>query len=204
MYEPSAGSIALDRHDLSEFGVEAWRKRIAAIFQDFGRYELPAGQTVGIGDLPRLDDHQAVMEALTKTGSRDVIEELAEGLRTLLGKSFEGGRDLSGGQWQKLALARGRMRQDPLLLILDEPTASLDAQTEHAVFEQYVSAAHEAAQTFGTITVLISHRFSTVRMADLIVVLDDGSVREAGSHAELLQAGGLYAELFSLQQRSYQ
>jgi len=203
MYEPSTGLIQVDRQDIGTFDVESWRSKMTAIFQDFGRYELPAVETVGVGSLDHIDDREAVLRSLEKTGGLDVIDSLDDGLETLLGRSFADGRELSGGQWQKLALGRGRMRDDALLLILDEPTSSLDATSEHAVFEQYVAAARDGANSVGAITILISHRFSTARMADLIVVLDGGRIAEVGSHSELLGLNGIYAELFRMQQRSY-
>jgi ATP-binding cassette subfamily B protein len=204
MYEPDQGTITVGGIPLCELDVEAWRTRTVASFQDFARYELRAGHVVGLGDLPRLDDDGAVLTALERAGARHLVGALSQGLDTLVGKSFDGGRDLSGGQWQNLALARGRMRDDPLLLVLDEPTANLDAPTEHAVFEQYLSATSDARQRSGAITVIASHRFSTVRRADRILVLDGGRNHEYGSHDELLAADGLYAELFRLQASAYQ
>jgi len=132
-----------------------------------------------------------------------LVDELPSGLGTLVGRSFEGGVELSGGQWQKLALGRAMMRPHPLVLLLDEPTAALDAPTEHALFERYAGAARRAAGETGAITLLVSHRFSTVRMADLILVVDGQTIREAGTHAELIARQGLYAELYELQARAY-
>lgn len=203
MYVPDAGVIRVDGTDLRDLDPQAWRGRTCATFQDFVRYELLAGQTVGIGDLPRLDDPRAVGTALDRAGAGELVTSLPDGLGTPLGRSFAGGMDLSGGQWQKLALGRGMMRDLPLLIALDEPTASLDAPTEHAIFDRSMANARRAAAEAGAITLLISHRFSTVRMADLIVVLDDGRILEQGSHRELLRQGGRYAELFELQARSY-
>jgi ATP-binding cassette subfamily B protein len=203
MYVPEAGAVRVDGTDLREIDLQAWRRRTSATFQDFVRYELLAGQTVGIGDLPRLDDAGAVGTALARASAEDVVRELPDGLATPLGRSFTDGQDLSGGQWQKLALGRGMMRDLPLLVVLDEPTASLDAPTEHAIFERSMTRARRAAAEAGAITLLISHRFSTVLMADLIVVLDDGRILERGTHRELLRLGGKYAELFELQARAY-
>jgi ATP-binding cassette subfamily B protein len=203
MYEPTSGTIRIDDDELSRFEIDEWRGSCTATFQDFARFELRAGSTVGLGDLPQLDDDAAARSAIERSGGAELLSSLDEGLDTLLGRSFEGGRELSGGQWQKLAVARGRMRARPLLLVLDEPTASLDVQTEQALFEHYVQAAHEAGTSDGAITIIVSHRFSTVRMADLVVVIADGGIREFGSHDELIAANGLYAELFSLQARAY-
>jgi ATP-binding cassette subfamily B protein len=202
MYQPAAGQVLIDGVPLAGIDTASWRERTAATFQDFVRFELIAGQTVGIGDLPRVDDAPALRQALQRADATTVAQALPEGLATPLGRSFTGGQELSGGQWQRLALARGMMRDAPLLLILDEPTASLDAITEAALFERYL-AAREAASRTGAITLLVSHRFSTVRMADLIVVLDQGRIAASGDHAELMRAGGLYAELYEMQARSY-
>jgi ATP-binding cassette subfamily B protein len=202
-YRPASGRITVDGADLLAFDVEAWRERAAAAFQDFTRFELLARETVGAGDLPRIEDRVAVGAALTRAGATGVVERLPAGLETQLGRDWAGGVELSGGQWQKLALGRAMMREEPLLLILDEPTASLDAQTEHDLFERYAGAAHASAARTGTITLLVSHRFSTVRMADLILVLEDGCIKERGSHEELMALGGLYAELYELQARQY-
>ena len=202
-YEPTSGTIEVDGTDLSTIDVEDWRRRMSAGFQDFARFELVARESVGVGLLESIDDVDTVEQALRRAHADDVVAGLADGLDTQLGKSFEGGHDLSGGQWQKLALGRAMMRDEPLLLVLDEPTAAIDAETEHALFERYAGAAREAARRTGAITVLVSHRFSTVRMASLIVVIDGGRVIEVGDHSTLVAAGGLYAELFELQARGY-
>ncbi|WP_271188849.1 ABC transporter ATP-binding protein [Dactylosporangium matsuzakiense] len=203
-YEATAGTVTVDGVDLTRYRLEDWRSRIAAGFQDFVRFELPARQSVGVGDLPRRDDDPAVRAALDRARSADVVERLPEGLDTPLGKSYREGAELSGGQWQKVALGRAMMREDPLLLILDEPTSALDAEAEHRLFEQYALNARRVGRRTGAITVLISHRFSTVRMADLIVVLDGARVAESGDHATLMAAGGLYAELYAVQAAAYQ
>ena len=156
----------------------------------------------GVGDEPRLDDEPAVAGAVGRAGADDVVERLPGGLATQLGPTWDDGVEVSFGQWQKLALARGFMRDEPLVLVLDEPTAALDAETEHALFERYAEASHEHAAN-GRITVLVSHRFSTVRMADLIVVLDGARVVEVGRHDELMARGGQYAELFAIQAGAY-
>jgi len=202
-YEPMGGGITVDGVDLDRFDVAAWRAHVAAAFQDFARLEILARETVGVGDLTRIEDRIAVEAALARAGAGELPRQLTSGLETQLGRDWEGGVELSSGQWQKLALGRAMMREAPLLLILDEPTASLDAQTEHELFERYADAARQAAATTGTITLLISHRFSTVRMADLIVVLEAGKVKEQGSHGDLMARRGLYAELYELQARAY-
>ena len=202
-YEPTDGRITVDGVDISRFDVWEWRERMAAGFQDFAKFEFLARETVGVGDVPRIDDEPTVLGALERAAATDVISAMPAQLGTQLGKSFEDGHELSGGQWQKLALGRAMMREAPLLLVLDEPTAALDAETEYALFERYAGAAREAARETGAITVLVSHRFSTVRMADLIVVVDSGGVVESGTHEELQAGGGLYAELYELQARGY-
>ena len=202
MYEPTEGRILVDGVDLAELDVDAWRERLSAAFQDFAKFEFVAQQTVGVGDLSRLDDEPAVTAALDRAGAADVVPKLPQGVASQLGSSWEDGVDLSTGQWQKLALGRALMREDPLVVFFDEPTASLDAPTEHALFERYTEASRAGA-TRGMITVLVSHRFSTVRSADLILVIDDGRIAELGSHAELMEIDGLYAELYTLQARSY-
>ena len=202
MYQPTAGQVLLDGVPLADLDLAAWRERTAATFQDFVRFELLAAEAVGVGDLPRMSQPAALASALERADATAVAASLPEGLDSRLGRSFTGGQELSGGQWQRLALARGMMRDLPLLLILDEPTASLDAITEAALFERYLSA-RQLARESGAITLLVSHRFSTVRMADLIVVLDQGRIAASGDHASLIRAGGLYAELYELQARAY-
>jgi ATP-binding cassette subfamily B protein len=203
LYDPTTGTMTVDGVELSRFDAGEWRSRISAGFQDFTRFELLAGQTVGVGDLPHLDDPVAVSAALDRARAADVAAELPDGLDTPLGATFDGGTELSGGQWQKLALARAMMRPAPLLLLLDEPTAALDAEAEHNLFARYARQARSLVTDQKAVVVLVSHRFSTVHTADLIVVLDRGRVVETGSHAELMAAGGLYAELYELQARSY-
>jgi len=203
MYQPTAGTLLVEGVPLSELDLASWRERSSAVFQDHARYELLAAQAVGVGSLPSVDDRPAVGVAMERAGAAGLTAELPAGLETPLGRSFRNGHSISDGQWQKLALARGMMRREPLLLILDEPTASLDAPTESALFDRYVQASREAGASVGAITLLISHRFSTVRTADLILVLDGGVVAERGDHASLIAMGGLYAELFELQARAY-
>ena len=202
MYSPTSGRITIDGTDLADISTEEWRACLAGAFQDFYRFELHAQQTVGVGDLPRVEDRGATRSAVDRAGADDVIDRLAYGLETQLGPSWDEGAEVSFGQWQKLALARGFMRDAPLLLILDEPTAALDAETEHAMFERFAEASRAHADT-GRVTVLVSHRFSTVRMADLIVVMDGSHVVEFGTHEDLMVRDGQYAELFRIQAAAY-
>jgi ATP-binding cassette subfamily B protein len=203
LYEPTRGTITVDGLDLQRIPVDEWRLRLAAGFQDFAQLELVARESVGVGDLPNMHHDGPVAEALERAAASDVLTILPLDLETQLGRTFDGGVDLSIGQWQKLAVARAMMRQTPLVLILDEPTASLDAPTEHALFEHFALAAQHYAAAAGTVTLLVSHRFSTVRMADLIVVISDGAIAEQGSHEELVTQGGIYADLYNLQASAY-
>lgn len=203
MYAPTSGRILVDGVDLARIRTEEWRERLAGAFQDFFRFELAARHTVGVGDLLRLDDESAVVAAVGRAGADDVVTHLPTGLETQLGPTWPNGVEVSFGQWQKLALARGFMRDEPLLLVLDEPTAALDAETEHALFERYAQMVGSNAARSGRITILVSHRFSTVRMADLIVVLNGSRVSEVGTHQELIARGGQYAELYGIQASAY-
>jgi ATP-binding cassette, subfamily B, bacterial len=204
LYPPSAGRILVDGRDLARIDTVAWRGRLAGAFQDFFRFEFQARHAVGLGELEHLHNEKAVNRALGRAGATGLVRELVRGLDTQLGPSWPDGVDVSFGQWQKLALARGFMREVPLVLVLDEPTAALDAETEHALFERYASAARGGAgQHNGRITLLVSHRFSTVRMADLIVVLDGARVVETGSHQALMANNGQYAELYRIQASAY-
>jgi ATP-binding cassette subfamily B protein len=202
MYEPTAGRILVDGTDLARIPASDWRTRLAGAFQDFFRFEFRARHSVGVGDLPRLEEQPAVVTAVARAGADDVVVRLRAGLETQLGPTWPDGVEVSFGQWQKLALARGFMRDEPLLLVLDEPTAALDAETEHALFERYAAAVRDD-EARGRITVLVSHRFSTVRMADLIVVLDGAHVVETGTHDELMAARGQYAQLYGIQAAAY-
>jgi ATP-binding cassette subfamily B protein len=202
MYEPTSGRILIDQTELSRIAPAEWRARLAGAFQDFFRFEFVARHTVGVGDVPRLDDEPAVVTAVSRAGADDVIVKLTGGLETQLGRSWPSGVDVSFGQWQKLALARGFMRDEPIVLVLDEPTAALDAETEHALFERYAAAVRDDSSE-GRITILVSHRFSTVRMADLIVVLDGARVVEMGSHDALMARGGQYSQLYGIQAAAY-
>ena len=203
LYAPTSGRILIDGADLARIEAAPWRQRLAGAFQDFFRFELRAAQTIGVGDVPRMDAETALVTAMDRAGARDAVETLPSGLHTQLGPTWPGGVDVSYGQWQKLALARGFMRDEPLVTALDEPTAALDAETEHQLFESYASRTAGQRQS-GSITILVSHRFSTVRMADLIIVLDGSRVAEVGTHEELLNHGGQYSELYRIQARAYQ
>lgn len=200
MYVPQAGEIDVDGVPLRELDLAAWRSRCAGAFQDHLHMESTALEAITVGDLGAVGDEARAREALRAAAAEDVLGALPDGLATELGP--HGGVDLSGGQWQRLAIARGMMRRDPLLLVLDEPTSALDPATEHALFEGYAAAAR-ATGGRGGVTLLVTHRFSTVASADLVVVLADGGVAEVGTHAELIAAGGRYAELYELQARGY-
>jgi ATP-binding cassette subfamily B protein len=202
-YDVTEGAITVDGADITRIPLDDWRDRTTAAFQDFVRWELTAQQAVGVGDLPRVEDRSAVLAALRRAYAQNLLERLEHGLTTQLGKTWTDGAELSGGQWQKLALGRAMMRESPLLLILDEPTSALDAEAERLLFEQYVTNARRVARETGGITLLVSHRFSTVRMADLILVVEHGRITETGNHEELIRKGGLYATLYALQASSY-
>ena len=198
LYAPSSGRILFEGQDIREWDEVALRARVGVIFQDFARYQLQVGENVGAGDDAHFEDEALWRTAAAKGQAAEFIEQLPQGYQTQLGKWFKDGRELSGGQWQKIALARAFMRTSADVLVLDEPTAAMDARAEAEVFEHFRQLAR------GRITILISHRFSTVRMADQIAVLDRGRIIERGSHAELTAAGGHYAQLFALQARGYQ
>ncbi|WP_377273762.1 ABC transporter ATP-binding protein [Peterkaempfera sp. SMS 1(5)a] len=203
-YDVTQGTITIDGTDITRFPLDDWRARIAAGFQDFVRFELPAQRTVGVGDLSHLDDEAAVLAALERADATLVLDRLDDGLATQLGRSWTDGTELSGGQWQRLALGRAMMRELPMLLVLDEPTSALDAEAEHQLFEQYARNARRVGRETGAVTVLVSHRFSTVSMADQILVVADGRIAEAGSHDDLMRASGLYAELYALHASAFE
>jgi ATP-binding cassette subfamily B protein len=218
LYDPTEGRILLDGVDLRQYELESVRKAMSVIFQDFVRYDLRFDENIGVGDIEAVQDyldgaqapgkgaahrddgkavsHEAIVDAAHKSMAASLLPNLPDGYRQMLGRRFAGGIELSGGEWQKIALARAYMRR-ALLVILDEPTASLDARAEYDVFSRF------AELVAGQTAVLISHRFSTVRMADRIIVLKDGQVVEQGTHDALLAHKGLYAELFTLQAEGY-
>jgi len=202
LLSPSEGSMLVDGRDAGQFDLPEWRTRLAGAFQDHVRYEFTVRDAVGIGEIPFRTDDQRVREAMRNGAAEAVLDAVPHGLGTQLGSSWPDGVDLSGGQWQRIAIARGMMRQAPILRVLDEPTSALDAATEHELFDRYTAAA-QAGRRSGTITVLVTHRFSTVSAADLVVVLDRGRVVEQGSHADLMARRGHYAELYELQAKGY-
>lgn len=198
MYLPDSGRILLDGTDLQDWDIEVLHRRIGVIFQNFVRYQFTVGENVGVGDVLYLEDEERWQSAAEKGMAKPFIEGMKQGFRTQLGKWFKQGIELSGGQWQKIALSRAFMRDQADILILDEPTAAMDAEAEVQIFERF------RALTQAQIAILISHRFSTVRMADQIVVLEQGRIVERGCHEELLDLEGRYAHLFSLQAAGYQ
>jgi len=197
LYPVDEGRILYEGRNLEDWDAELLRKRIGIIFQDFNRYQLEVGENIGVGDEPRLHDAAGWAEAAQLGQAANFIEKLPEGYHTQLGRWFHQGQELSGGEWQRIALSRAFMRRGAEILVLDEPTAAMDAETEADVFEHFQSL------TQAKIVVLISHRFSTVRQADLIVVMDQGQIIERGSHDELVALGGQYARLFELQAKGY-
>jgi ATP-binding cassette subfamily B protein len=197
LYDPSEGRIVLDGKDLRDWDSARLRSRIAVVFQDFNRYHFSFQDNVGFGSLANIDDTTRIERAVDMGGARELLESLPQHLQTRLGRWFREGSELSGGQWQKVALSRAFMREEADILVLDEPTSALDAEAEFAVFERFREL------TRGRTSFLISHRFPTVRMADRIVVIEGGHIVESGSHEQLIAQNGRYAQLFQLQARGY-
>jgi ATP-binding cassette subfamily B protein len=196
LYDPTSGRVLLDGVDLREYDVDDLCREIGVIFQDFMRYEMTAQENIAVGRIEYLNDMDRIREAAEKSLADGVIQRLPKNYKQMLGRRFEGGVDLSGGEWQKLALARAYLREAQVL-ILDEPTAALDARAEYEVFERFNEL------TVSKMALFISHRFSTVRMAERIIVLENGRISEEGSHDRLVARGGTYAEMFELQASSY-
>ncbi len=197
LYEPTEGRILLDGLELGEWDIEALRQRVGVIFQDFGRYQFSVGENIGAGDVRHFEDESRWQEAAETGMAAPFIGDMPEGYDTQLGRWFKGGRELSGGQWQKIALSRAFMRSDADILVLDEPTAAMDAASEASIFEHFRSMSSDK------MTILISHRFSTVRAADQIIVIQDGRIVERGNHESLMAEDGQYAQLFNLQRKGY-
>lgn len=203
LYQPTEGRILVDGVDLRDLSAQQWSERIAPLFQDFARLELLLRENVGVGALESIQDDAVLASALARARAERIVERVPGGLDGLLGRGYGDGAELSGGQWQTLGLARCLVRPEPLLMLLDEPAAALDAAAENSLFERFGDSAGLAARARGAVTLFVSHRFSTVRMADLIVVLEHGRVLESGSHAELMANDLTYRELFDLQARAY-
>ena len=201
-YRPDSGRITIDGTDLAVVDTVRWRDRCTAVFQDFGRFHTTLAEAVGLGDLGALNDRERIAEALGTASAEGLVARLPHGLDTQLGSAL-GGVELSEGQWQRTALARASMRENPLLFVLDEPTASLDAPSEQEIFTRYMAHARRLAERTGAVTVVVSHRFSTVADADLIVVMQNGGIAESGSHDELLRTNGIYDELYGMQSSAY-
>lgn len=202
MYKPTSGRIEVDGVALDDIDPAAWRERATGTFQDFMKFQFVLREAVGVGDLSRIADADRIAGAIADAGAGGVVTALPGGLETQLGRTFNGA-ELSHGQWQRLALSRGNMRTGPLLIVLDEPTAALDPQAEHDLYEAFTRQAGATASMAGTIAVLVSHRFSTVRGADLIMVLEEGRVTETGTHEQLMSSGGTYATHYDVQARGY-
>ncbi len=197
LYEPTEGRLLLDGRDLKEWDAEALRRRFGVLFQDFNQYQLKVRENVGLGSVEHMEDAPRIERAVERGGASEVVKALEGGLDAPLGRWFHDGTELSGGQWQKIALSRAFMREEADILVLDEPTAALDAEAEHAVFERFRALAQ------GRTTIVISHRFPTVRMAETIVVLEHGGIVEQGTHEELVSKGSKYARMFALQAEGY-
>jgi ATP-binding cassette subfamily B protein len=202
LYKPTRGRVLIDGTDLQAIPPGEWDTQVTAAFQDFVKFEYPLSESVGLGNVTKIEDKAAVGAALARAGAQGLASSLPDELETQLGASWSNGVELSHGQWQKIALARTFMAETPLLVVLDEPTSAFDARAEQDIFDRYAEAAADGTKV-GQVTILVTHRFSTLRSADLIVVLDGARVTETGTHAELMAARGTYAELFSLQAAGY-
>lgn len=200
---PTTGTIRVDGTDLDELDRSQWWRGVSAMFQDYVKYEMTAGEVVGLGQLSDLGDEDLIRSAITRASSDEVVDGLDEGLATKLGTTHSPGKELSGGQWQRLALSRTLMRTEPLLLVLDEPTSSLDPEGEERLFDHYVTQARATAERTGAVTVMVSHRLSAMHEMDLIVVMDRGRVVEVGSHEALMAGAGRYREMFTAQAGGY-
>jgi ATP-binding cassette subfamily B protein len=203
LYRPDAGTISLDGTAMESIAAASWSERLTAVSQDFVRFEFVARESIGVGSLPLIDDREAVMSAVSAAHADDLVDQLPAALDTQLGPRF-GGVDLSGGQWQRLAVARAMMREEPLLIAFDEPTVAIDATTERLLVDQLVDQARRLARSTGAVVVYVSHRYSTVRAADEIIVMEQGRIAEHGSHAELLAHDGIYAETYRRQVATYE
>lgn len=205
LYQPMTGRIVVDDIDLADTVPGSWYEQTSACFQDFARLQFTVGRSVGLGDLPHVEDRDRIATAVRQGAAADLVDGLADGLDTPLGRSLPGGVELSGGQWQRMALARARMRQQPCLLVLDEPTASIDPLAEDTILRKYLAAARQTVERGNGITLFASHRMSTARSADMIIVVADGRIAEMGHHRELsVREGGIYQDLYRRQAEAYE
>ncbi len=199
LLRPTTGQILIDGIDLLSIRAELWLERVSSVFQDAAALELSVSENVGVGHLPALDDSELIREAIDLASAKDLVQKLPDGLNTLLGVTSHDGQELSGGEWQRIAVARAFRRPRPLLRILDEPTASLDPMTEAALYDAYITSARSRGVESGTVTVIVSHRLNGITKVDRIIVMHDGQLKEEGTHAELILLGGLYAQSFARQ-----